>query len=310
VPTRKPRASVDRARLKVLGAADEGAFLTFVLELLASSQRLDREAALESLVERPVIGARDAVRRLYLQLDEDGAKRDQGATQRSAIVRYLMEHPHPGDADIAARASERVEIMFGEDVTYGLRALGLRLLARVSPDAMPYYAVELLDPPEGHQPRDDGEPATTAIRLLAGTGHLALLYYWLRTSGRSSTNLVRAFEAFTDAPPEIVRRYVEQEIATAVRRQDEQLLTVFAETIVQLELDDAYAAIGSLFAARITDELYSYLAMLFAATNRKPLLAILEEQLHRGRRPSLIVEALRVRPTDEQRAIIERWEQH
>jgi hypothetical protein len=304
---RKPRASADRARLKVLAAGDEKAFLAFALELLESSQRLDREAALEALVERPVSGARDVLRRLYFELDGDGAKRDQGAIQRASIVRYLMEHAHPRDADIAARASETVEIIFGEDVTYGLRSLGLRHLARVSPELMPYYAVELLDPPEGRQPRDDGEPATTAIRLLAGTGNLAALYYWLR-SGNAGINLVRAFEAFTEAPPEIVRRYVEDAIETAVRRQDEQLLTVFAETIVQLELEGAYEAIGTVFSAKISDELYAYLAMLFAGTNRKPLLAILEEQLHRGRRPKLIVEALSVRPTDEQRAIIARWE--
>lgn len=305
---RKPRASADRARLKVLAAGDETGFLAFALELLASPQRLDREAALEALIDRPVDGARDALRKLYVQLDEDGIKRDQGATQRSAIVRYLMEHSHPHDADIATRASETVEILFGEDVTYGLRSLGLRLLARASPELLPYYAVELLDPPEGRQPRDDGEPATTAIRLLASTGHLATLYYWLRT-GNAGTNLVRAFEAFTDAPPEILRRYVESEIATAIRRQDEQLLTVFAETIVQLELEGAYEAIGSVFAARVSDELYTYLAMLFAGTNRKPFLAILEDQLHRGRRPKLVVEALSVRPTDEQRAILERWEE-
>jgi hypothetical protein len=308
VATRKQRPSADRARLKVLAAADEDAFLAFALELLASPQRLDREAALEALAERPLPGARDAVRALYFQLDHDGAKRDQGGPQRAAILRYLLEQRHPRDADIAVRASETVEVLFGDDVTYGLRSLGLRLLAHVAPDEMPYYAVELLDPPEGRPPRDDGEPATTAIRLLAGSGQLAALYYWLRTNGRTSTNLVRAFEAFTEAPPEIVRRYVEQEIATAARRQDEQLLTIFAETIVQLELEGAYDAIGSVLSAHISDELYAYLAMLFAGTNRTPLLAILEEQLHRGRRPKLIVEALSVRPTDEQRAIIERWE--
>jgi hypothetical protein len=308
MPKRKPQPSASRARLTVLASADDDAFLDYALELLRSRQRLDREAALEALVARPLPGARDTLRALYLELDSDGNKLDQGGAQRAAILRYLLEAGLPQDTDVAIRACERTEIVFGDDVTYNLRSLGLRLLARLAPEELPYYAIELLDLDENHPPRDDGEPAATAIRLLAGTGHLATLYYWLRTSGRGSPNLIRAFEAFTDAPPDIVRRYVEHEITTAVRRQDETLLTVFAETIIELELEAAYDAIGSVLASKISDELYSYLAMLFAGTNRRPLLAILEGQLNGGRRPKLILEALRVRTTPEQQAILDRWE--
>jgi hypothetical protein len=308
VPPRKPQPSASRARLTVLASADDDAFLAYALELLRSKQRLDREAALEALAERPLAGAREDLRALYFELDSDGNKLDQGGAQRGAILRFLLESGLPKDADIAIRASETMEIVFGDDVTYNLRSLGLRLLARIAPDELPYYAAELLDLSEDRPPRDDGEPAATAVRLLAATGNLVLLYYWLQGKGRSSPNLVRAFEAFTSAPPEIVRRYVEREIQTALRRQDETLLTVFAETIVELELEGAYEAIGSVLAARTSDELCRYLAMLFAGTNRKPLLDILEEQLHRGRRPTLILEALTVRTTPEQQAIIDRWE--
>ena len=307
---RKQRPSIDRARLKVLASADDAAFLGFVMELLASPKRLDREAALEALVERPLPAARDALRTLYADLDDDGAKRDQGAPQRTAILRYLMAQPLPGDADIAARASETVEILLGDDVTAGLRALGLRLLAHVAPDVLPFYAVEQLAESERQRsvPRDDGEPTATALRLLAATGNFPALYQWLLGPGHGSPNLVRAFEAFSDAPPAIIRRYVGREVTVALRRDDETLLTVFAETIVQLELGDAYEVIGHMMVAKVSDELYAYLAMLCAGTNRPPLLTILEQQLHTGRRPQLILEALRVRTTDEQRSIIKRWE--
>jgi hypothetical protein len=311
MPARKPQPTASRARLTVLAAADDDAFLAYALELLRSKQRLDREAALEALAERPIADARGHLRTLYFELDSDGNKLDQGGAQRAAILRFLLAAGLPRDADIAIRASETTEIVFGDDVTCNLRSLGLRLLARIAPDELPYYAVELLDLSEDRPPRDDGEPAATAIRLLAATGHLTTLYYWLRGPVHgppNSTNLIRAFEAFTSAPPEIVRRYVEREIATAVRRQDETLLTVFAEAVVELELEGAYDAIGSILAARTTDELCRYLAMLLAGTNRKPLLAILEEQLFHGRRPKLILEALRVRTTPEQQAIIDRWE--
>jgi hypothetical protein len=149
----------------------------------------------------------------------------------------------------------------------------------------------------------------SSYRLLSATGNFAAIYQWLLGPGHGSPNLVRAFEAFSEAPPEIVRRYVEREVTVALRREDETLLTVFAETIVQLELAGAYGAISMMMAAKISDELYAYLAMLCAGTNRSPLLALLEQQLHAGRRPNLILDALHVRTTDEQRAIIERWEE-
>jgi hypothetical protein len=308
-PARKPQPSASRARLKVLAAGDEPAFLAFAIELLASKQRLDREAALEALVERPLAGARDAMRALYFELDSDGLKRDQGGPQRAAIVRYMLAQPLPSDADIAIIAAECVEIMQGEDVTTGLRVLGMRLLAHVAPDVFPYFAIEQLDETKPwRQPRDDGEPTTTALGLLAATGQLATIYQWLIGPGRTSPNLVRAFEAFTDAPPTIIRRYVEGDVTIALRREDETLLTAFCEAIVQLELSEAYPAIASVMFGKVSEELYAYLALLLAGTNRLGLLSVLDEQLRSGRRPKLIIDALRVRTTPEQQAIIDRWE--
>jgi hypothetical protein len=83
---------------------------------------------------------------------------------------------------------------------------------------------------------------------------------------------------------------------------------VLVESIVRLELEASYAAIGELLFAKISDELYSYVAMLLASTNRAPLLAILDSQMHDIRRRSMLVAALRVRTTPEQELILRRWE--
>lgn len=305
MPTRKRPPNADRARIDVLAAAgDEGAFVEAVRELLQSRQRLDREMALEALVETPAPGTREAVRALYEELDGDGSKRDQGCVMRGNIITILTAIADPRDASVAERAIETREKVFGDDVSYALRARGLRMLARVAPDVLPFYAVEHLDDYTDY----DGEPAATAIRLLAATGNFAALYAWLRGPGMESPNLVRAFDAFTEAPTEIVRRFVDGTIESAMRRQDETLCTVLAESIVNLEIEGLYSALSALMSGRISDELYSYLAMLLAATNRAPLLAVLEEQLNRGRRPKLVLAALQVRPTDEQQAMVARWE--
>jgi hypothetical protein len=196
---------------------------------------------------------------------------------RIRILRYLVELSDARDGDVGAAASACFEQLLGDDVTYELRTLGLRLLANINDPLLMYYAVEHLDDVSLH----DGEPSSTALQLVAEAGNFAILYRWLRTSGATSD---------------------------AVDRGDEPLCIALAEAIVKLDLADGYAEITSMMKAKISDDLYHYLAVLLASTNRAPLLAILEEQLHSGRRPRIIEQALRVRTTPEQAAILRRWE--
>ena len=94
----------------------------------------------------------------------------------------------------------------------------------------------------------------------------------------------------------------------ALERDDEWLMTTVAEAIVKREVDDAYPSLAAMMEARISDELYGYLAMLLAGTNRAPLLALLDDQMRDVRRRSAIVAALRIRTTPEQEEILRRWE--
>jgi len=293
----------------VLASADDDAFLAYALELLRSKQRLDREAALEALAERPVDGAHEALVKLYSSLHADRPKSDAGGSQRAAIVRCLIKQPRGSDVTVGVLASETFEKDSNrDDNTYGLRLLGLQLLALTLPgDELRYYAVEHVNDTPCHQPHLD-EPAATAIRLLGETGNHLALYQWLLNTPREAPNFLAAFEALSGGPPEVVARYVAMQIDGAIARGDEPACTLFAESIVKLEIDQAYPAIRRMMDARISDELFSYLAVLLAATNRPPLLAILEEQLRPGGRSNLIIEALRVRTTPEQQAIIDRWE--
>jgi len=303
---RNAQASATHARLLVLAAGDAKKFAEFVSDVLASGKRLDREAALEALVERPIPELRAQLRELYFELDADGLKRDQGAIQRLSIIKYLRAIGDSRDADVAVRATDAYEKAFGEDTTWKLRAEGLMLLVEIAPEVFPYYAVEHLGDMAGPE---ESEPAGTAIQLLAGTGNHVALYQWLLGTSDGGPG-ERVFELFAEgAPAEIIQRYASGALATAVKREDDALCTVLVESIVRLELEACYPAIGEMMFARVSDELYVYVAMLLARTNRQPLLMILEDQLHRGRRPKLIVEALRVRPTAEQKAILKRWEE-
>ena len=297
-------ASAAAARLTVLAAAgDSDALLGHAIDLLGAPERLGREAALEALLAHPAAAARPALRALYAELDVDGVKRDQGATMRVAILRILRAIEDARDADLAVRGSETHESAFGEDITWPLRAHGLMLLADLAPDTFAYSAVEHLDDRAG-----DGEPANTAFQLLAGTGNYVPIYQWLLRADAADPLIGPVFELFAEAPRAVVERYASQAMSRTRGGEDGALAIVIAEAVVRLELEAAYAALGALMARKLSDELYNYLAVLLAATNRPPLLAILEEQLHRGRHPKIIESALRVRPTPEQQAILRRWE--
>jgi hypothetical protein len=306
VRTKRTTSSADLARLTVLAAGDEAAFLSHAIELLASRDRLSRESALSALVERPLPGARPALRSLYEELDSDGPKRDQGGTIRELIVRTLRALTDVRDADIAVRASETSELILGQDTTWRLRVHGLRMLAEVAPDGFPYYAVEHLD--DADDIGGSGEPANSALQLLAGTGHYVAIYQWLIAGERDSALVTVAFELLSDAPRQILERYTAKALEVAMRRGVESLCTTLAEAIVQREMDACYSALRSLMSSKISEELYNYLAVLLASTNRAPLLAILEHELHRGRHARVVEAALRIRTTPEQAAILKRWE--
>jgi hypothetical protein len=303
-PKKPVKTRIDLSRLKILAAGDESAYRQHVVELLASGDRLAREAALQALLERP-LPLRAELTALYNELDADGSKLDQGCTMRAAIVQILDRTGDLRDAPIALRGAGNFEKLMGDDVSWRLRVYSLRMLARVSPELFTYIAAEHLD--ADYEPHPDVTAA--ALQLLADTGHLEQVYQWLVIGIRPPEQIATAFEILSGAPTEVVERYAHRVIGTALRSENDRLALAVAETIINKELEALYPALASLLSSKISDELYSYLAVLMAGTNRRELLAILEDQLHGGRRPKLVLEALRVRTTPEQRAILRRWDE-
>jgi hypothetical protein len=305
MPPKKRPSSRDLSRLKVLAAGDEQPFMAYISELLASGDPLAREAALEALVDRPIPAIRPELLALYGEVDADGEKRDPGAHLRTLITKILLGFADLRDASIGMRASDTYETSMGVDGTANLRAFGLRLIAAIDRDLFPYVAAEHVNDASTFTP----EPANTALQLLAAMGHELAVYQWLVTNERHEPALVEAaVELLANAPPALMSRCLTTLTRDALLAVDEPLLTKLAETIVERELHDAYPSLASIMSAKISNELYSYLALLLAATNRPPLLAIIEQQLETDirRRPS-ILDALRVRTTPEQAAILKRW---
>ena len=306
MPPKKRPASRELSRLTVLAAGDDPAvFCAYAIELLASGDRLAREAALKALLDRPVAGTRDALRELYFELDGQRDKLDAGAHLRTAVARLLLAGEDARDVDIGLRAADTYEKSMGVDSTANLRSLGLKIIAAADPDLFPYVAAEHIDDSSTFSP----EPANTALQLLAGTGHQLSVYQWIVTGTHDPALLEAAIELLDEAPAVVMSRCLAQLARDAIESKDEPLLTKLAETIVKRALEGAYASLPAIMGSRISKELYSYLALLLAGTNRPTLLAVLEEQLEQDiRRRPAILEALRVRTTPEQAAILKRWE--
>jgi hypothetical protein len=305
MPKTKRPDSAAISRLKVLAAGDETAFHEHVIALIESGDRLAREAAVAALVDRPSAAIRERLRALYFELDADGSKHDPGAHVRVNIVRVLLALSDVRDGDIGVRATDTYETVMGTDGTANLRALGLKLLAAVSPDVFPYIAAEHVGDASEFSP----EPANTALQLLSGAGHSLAVYQWLRSWRPTDSALLAAgLDLLSDVPSLILSRAVAGILDGALARDDEWLLTAVAETIVKRELADAYPSLDALMNARISDELYGYVAMLLAGTNRPALLSILDEQMDDMRRRSAVVAALRIRTTPEQAAILKKWD--
>ena len=135
------------------------------------------------------------------------------------------------------------------------------------------------------------------------------VYQWL-VGGEHDPALVEAvLGLLSEAPAAVLSRCMAQLVRNALGRKDEGLLTKLAETIVERELDDVYDQLLAIMRAGVSKELYAYLALLLAGTNRPALLAILDAQMPDLLHRPAIVAALRVRTTPEQEAILKHWEQ-
>jgi hypothetical protein len=303
-PRRRAATSVNASRLKVLAAGEEGPFRDAIAEMLDSGDRLTREAALDALLERPLAGLRERLRALYAEADGAGEKLDPGAHIRERIAQLLLRYEDARDGDIGLRASDTYETSMGVDSTANLRALGLKIVAMADPELFPYVAAEHVNDAPDWSP----EPANTALQLLAATGHEVSVYQWLVGGEHDPALIEAAVGLLADAPAAVLSRCMAQLARGALARNDEALLTKLAETIVERELEDAYGQLVAIVHGGISAELYAYLALLLAGTNRPALLAILDGEMADVLRRPAIVAALRVRTTPEQEAILKRWD--
>ncbi len=135
-------------------------------------------AALRVLVRQPHPPARQALVRLYEHYATQGVSRDPGTYVRSEIVRALRPLCEPADVVLLEQALMTYEFpppAFKEEAAL-LRSGALVTLAEIDDVRSRFHATRLLADPLTDPM--SGEPALTAVTVLAAQGELLPLYFY------------------------------------------------------------------------------------------------------------------------------------
>jgi hypothetical protein len=266
------RVDAQVARLRMLVEVNPEGALRLAIELV-ERERVHRalEPALEVIQRASAVEARPTLRARYFDLAENGDRHDQDCALRVGIVRALTAVESRQDVDAHANLY-RSDRALG-DVAQNLRAEGLLLLALLEPELGDYRAVELLADP--HMSTFSGEPAVSAVRVLAKRGHMLPIWGVARRSGTAPDLLAQAFASLgRGAPKQLQLEALLGHLGEARGRgeEGEPLALVAAEAIVLNELKDGYPAVTELVKTTPNRSLKEYLEATIRRSPAYPLL--------------------------------------
>ncbi len=165
--------------------------------------------ALVVLTREPILQARPILLQLYSYYDEAGVKRDAGGDLRAALLGALLSIADTREQVLAERAITTYRVLppTREECAGSLRAAGLVLLHNLDSVLASYYATRLLV--DKDTSRMSGEPAVSAVRLLASQGQLLPLYSYLFAQHRSHPEVeAECLRQLAKAPVSIVEAVV------------------------------------------------------------------------------------------------------
>jgi hypothetical protein len=176
---------LEQLRRLAAAPAEQAAFAAQLLE-----RERNPEVVLAALAVLAAAGDpawRLALLRAYAHYDANGPRRDPGGAVRAAVLRALRPVALPEDAPLLERAAATYEFLFGE-AAGDLRAAALLALAAVDAALAGYHAVRLLT--DRHTSIMSGEPAVTAVRVLAAQGQLLPLYAYVSRDADGAGDVV------------------------------------------------------------------------------------------------------------------------
>ena len=272
------RRRVDRLRAL---RADPNALHDFAMEVLVDEANPEIvKLAIESIGEGVRSADHPVLRELYSYFDTDGSKKDPGGDVRVEVLKVLWELRSTSDIELAMRARATSERTFqgnGEMI----RAAGLALLAVLDPPRAATEAVLVL----GRDERDlltassamTGEPALTAVNVLAATGESnALLLYVLSGAAPTPEVTAAALKGLSGIDLDVLRPI----LAGLAGSEDDGVLMAVGDAIIELPPDPRLKSIVlRLLNSPTRGELYEFIASSIVASRREELIAALLESL-------------------------------
>ncbi len=272
------RRRVDRMRAL---RSDPEALHGFAIEVLTDEANPEIvKLALESVGER-VRGADHAILRdIYDYFDANGAKKDPGGDVRVEVLKILWHLRSTSDVELAMRARDTVERTFQANGEM-IRAAGLALLAVLDPARAAVEAVLVLGRDDADLLRRsspmNGEPALTAVRVLAATGESnALLLYVLGGSAPTAEVTAAALKGLSGVDLAVLRPI----LSGLAGSEDDGVLMAVCDAVIELPPDPSLQAIAvRLLSSPTRGELYEFIASSIVASRREELIAALLESL-------------------------------
>jgi hypothetical protein len=223
----------------------------------------------------------------YNHLDSNGPRLDPTTTVRSEILIALRGQLLATDLPLLEKAATTYERGYSGEIAGPLRAAGIVAIAIIDPARAKVHAVRLLADAEFTHPMS-GEPALSAVRVLAAHGE-PLVLYTHALGGATGEVLGECLRSLTELPTQLALLLAEQLRET----RDEAALLGLVDLV--LGHSDPGVAAGFLpgwLAADAPEDLYRYVATAAVASRREGLRAI-------------IVELARVEVRRERRAILD-----
>ncbi len=195
----------------------------YAAELLEGERRTQIVVpALRALAGAPELAPRAALHRLYDHLDAAGPKRDPAASVRISIIRVLRGAAQLSDVPLFERAASTYEFApFGHaEEAMALRAEGLLALNEIDERLAAYHCARLLM--DKYTCAMSGEPALTAVRILAAQGNMLLLYAFAAAEASWAPEAVsEALKALVEIPASLLPALVERH-----KESDDELILV------------------------------------------------------------------------------------
>jgi len=237
--------------------------------------------ALEVLRAQADPGSRPVLHAKYAWCEQAPERHDSGGFIRAAIIRALQPIINDDDLPLLQRALLSYGWVGMYEVCAEVRAAALNALADLDPDLSTFYAARFLRDPHNS---NSGEPALSAVRLLAAQGQLTPLFGYAAfppTSGDTPAWLQgtsditsEALRNLVDLPSSLVSLMIKE----YVKSEDEQILLGLYDLLLAhpARAQWRYVIEDFLRSTRLMD-LYALVVTQIVVTRDETLIAMLRE---------------------------------